>query len=262
MTSNNRRNKHGKGANKDPNSNFGRSPGPSREQSATPGQTSSPLPGGSGGRVGVGLGPGPGEQIHTGFNGTVPKHIYDFSKALAGEVRILLAEVGQLRDERRQLQYEIAEIMALKSKNTGSQEEYRGMPGGMYDHPDALAYAMAGLTFPPHPHDPLALTPVDPPPPQEPPAPASPAWRTVHKRAERKPRTKKATDIPQSIPSPSQVPPLEIPKPNVPAWAQWRPNPLLSPTPRHGSFSGGGGPGPATPPPRAGLFGPPSPPPK
>lgn len=144
MTSNNRRNKHGKGANKDPNSNFGRSPGPSREQSATPGPNSSPLPGGSGGRVGAGLGPGPGEQIHTGFNGTVPKsvsasfcqseptiliafyspmlylslfrisslfcasmafrHIYDFSKALAGEVRILLAEVGQLRDERRQLQ--------------------------------------------------------------------------------------------------------------------------------------------------------------
>ncbi|KAJ3930850.1 MAG: hypothetical protein NXY57DRAFT_1049286 [Lentinula lateritia] len=166
------------------------------------------------------------------------RHIYDFSKALAGEVRILLAEVGQLRDERRQLQYEIAEIMALKSKNTGSQEEYRGMPGGM-----------------------VTLTPVDPPPLQEPPAPASPAWRTVHKRAERKPRTKKSTGIPQSIPSPSQVPPLEIPKPNVPAWAQWRPNPLLSPTPRHGSFSGGG-PGPATPPPRAGLFGPPSPPPK
>ncbi|KAJ7327854.1 hypothetical protein DFH08DRAFT_884113 [Mycena albidolilacea] len=30
-----------------------------------------------------------------------PKYINDFSKALAGEVKILLAEVGKLRDERR-----------------------------------------------------------------------------------------------------------------------------------------------------------------
>lgn len=32
------------------------------------------------------------------------RYINDFSKALAGEVRILLQEVGKLRDERRQLQ--------------------------------------------------------------------------------------------------------------------------------------------------------------
>ena len=32
------------------------------------------------------------------------RYLNDFSKALAGEVRILLAEVGKLRDERRQLQ--------------------------------------------------------------------------------------------------------------------------------------------------------------
>lgn len=37
-----------------------------------------------------------------------------FSKALAQEVRILLQEVGKLRDERRQLQFEVAELLAVK----------------------------------------------------------------------------------------------------------------------------------------------------
>lgn len=32
------------------------------------------------------------------------RYLNDFSKALASEVRILLAEVGKLRDERRALQ--------------------------------------------------------------------------------------------------------------------------------------------------------------
>lgn len=34
----------------------------------------------------------------------VHRYLNDFSKALASEVRILLQEVGKLRDERRQLQ--------------------------------------------------------------------------------------------------------------------------------------------------------------
>lgn len=88
-----------------------------------------------------------------------------------------------------------------------------------FDHPDALAYAMAGLALPAPPgsSDPnLALAPVD-----QVPAPAPPAWRTVNKRAERKPRAPKK-GVPQAIPTPSQVPPLEVPRPNVPAWSQWR----------------------------------------
>lgn len=36
------------------------------------------------------------------------------SKALAAEVRILLQEVGKLRDEKRALQYEVAELLAAK----------------------------------------------------------------------------------------------------------------------------------------------------
>jgi hypothetical protein len=65
----------------------------------------------------------------------------DFSKALASEVRILLQEVGKLRDERRALQQyvstsplppttnpltttrsEIAELMAVKAKHSAGGE--------------------------------------------------------------------------------------------------------------------------------------------
>src|ERR1700761_7140631 len=108
-----------------------------------------------------------------------------------------------------------------------------------------------------------------PAPPPEPPAPAAarPGWRVVNKRAERKER---ALGKAQRPPSPGSVPPLEPPKPNVPAWAQWRrasisveffgaglpclaattftpqptPGPSAAPLPRSSS-----------PPPRSGLFG-------
>jgi hypothetical protein len=39
------------------------------------------------------------------------------SKALAAEVRILLQEVGKLRDEKRALQYEVADLLATKASN-------------------------------------------------------------------------------------------------------------------------------------------------
>ncbi|KAJ7230351.1 hypothetical protein GGX14DRAFT_582934 [Mycena pura] len=186
-----------------------------------------------------------------GGYGGAPKYINDFSKALAGEVRILLAEVGQLRDERRALQYEIAELMSMKSKHDAGGEytpEWR--PKHAEEEPPA--------------------------PPPEPPAAAAarPGWRVVNKRAERKER---ALGRAQRPPSPGSVPPLEPPKPNVPAWAQWRrasisveifraglpclaattftpkptPGPSAAPLPRSSS-----------PPPRSGLFGPSTPPPK
>jgi hypothetical protein len=42
-------------------------------------------------------------QAYPGLTGPC-RYIQDFGKALSGEVRILLQEVGKLRDERRQLQ--------------------------------------------------------------------------------------------------------------------------------------------------------------
>ncbi|OSD01025.1 hypothetical protein PYCCODRAFT_1413344 [Trametes coccinea BRFM310] len=177
-----------------------------------------------------------------GNYGAPPKYLNDFSKALASEVRILLAEVGKLRDERRQLQYEIAELMAVKSKHGA---------GGEFT-PDWA---------PKHPHDePMMPSSPTPPPPQsviDDGMPARPAWRTVHKREER--RQKAKAKALQAAPAP---PAITAPEPvNVPAWAQWKPNPMLSPVPVHGSPSA---PLPSdhTPGPRSGLFGPPTPPPK
>ncbi|KAK6988152.1 hypothetical protein R3P38DRAFT_280524 [Favolaschia claudopus] len=40
-----------------------------------------------------------------------PKYIIDFSKALANEVKILLGEVGKLRDEKRALEFVIDDVV-------------------------------------------------------------------------------------------------------------------------------------------------------
>ncbi|KAI8989025.1 hypothetical protein BD414DRAFT_460352 [Trametes punicea] len=176
-----------------------------------------------------------------GNYGAPPKYLNDFSKALANEVRILLAEVGKLRDERRQLQYEIAELMAVKSKH-GAGGEFT--PDWAPKHEESPA--------PPSPAPPAPPSVIDDG------MPARPAWRTVHKREERRQKAK-ARAI-QAAPAPP--PAITAPEPmNVPSWAQWKPNPLLSPVPVVGS--------PSAPlpsdhamPPRSGLFGPPTPPPK
>jgi hypothetical protein len=52
-----------------------------------------------------------------------------------------------------------------------------------------------------------------------PPPPARPAWRVVHKRGERKERTVSKTT---PAPAPPVAPTPELPRPNLPAWAQWR----------------------------------------
>ncbi|KAH7887239.1 hypothetical protein F5I97DRAFT_802007 [Phlebopus sp. FC_14] len=173
------------------------------------------------------------------YNGAPPKYLNDFSKALASEVRILLAEVGQLRDERRQLQFEIAELMALKSKHGAGGEyspDWRPQP---QDPP------------PPPPPPPPVATP--PPIDDGPPVQARPAWKVVHKST----RREKAPKSLPPAPAPAPVPAIEAPKPNLPAWAQWRPDPTLIPTT---IAPGPVSPRPMTPAARPGLFGPPSPP--
>ncbi|KAJ3795762.1 hypothetical protein GGU11DRAFT_817468 [Lentinula aff. detonsa] len=185
-----------------------------------------------------------------GFNGAPPKYLNDFSKALAGEVRILLEEVGKLRDERRQLQLqlsvssEIAELMAVKSKHS---------MGGQYAPPEWVAKQ---LEPPPAPL-PEELAP------PAPLQPAAPGWRTIHKRPERRPKSTKSIE-PQASPPPAlPAPHPHMAGPSALAWTQWRPNPLLSPAPRQGTpapFPGAAAPAPPLS--RGGLFGPPSPPPK
>ncbi|KAJ8094880.1 hypothetical protein PM082_010094 [Marasmius tenuissimus] len=162
------------------------------------------------------------------------KYMNDFTKVLAGEVRMLLAEVGKLREEKAQLQSEIGELMQLKSRNGARAIG----PGG------ELAIFTPG---PPGWGPPGMEPPPASPPPLDPSEPARPAWRTVSKRAPRK----------KPAPAPPPAPASPPPPPNMPAWAQWRPNPVYSPS-VPGSM---GSPMPGTPPPasRAGLFGPPSP---
>ncbi|KDQ56760.1 hypothetical protein JAAARDRAFT_36249 [Jaapia argillacea MUCL 33604] len=168
-----------------------------------------------------------------GYNGA-PKYINDFSKALANEVRILLEEVGKLRDERRALQHEISELMSLKSKH-GAGGEYSAdwMPKkGKGEEPP-----------PPPPTEPPAMEDI---------APAKPGWRTVAQKPAKGQRRKGGS-------SQAMVPLAPEPtKPNnMPAWAQWRPSTALAPQPQSAPP-----PQQPSPAPRAGLFGPPSPPPK
>ncbi|KAI9429059.1 hypothetical protein H4582DRAFT_1029319 [Lactarius indigo] len=175
-----------------------------------------------------------------------PKYLNDFSKALASEVRILLQEVGKLRDERRALQHEIAELMAVKAKHSA---------GGEYS-PDWRPKYLPEELMPPTPGP-----PPPPPPAEEAPAPdgpTRPAWRTVVKRPEPGPRRKGKAAAAAPPPPPPPPPAIEAPRPELPSWAQWRPNPNVHPVVR--------GPTPSqavvqAPPPRQGLFGPVTPPP-
>ncbi|KAJ7821162.1 hypothetical protein B0H13DRAFT_1555131, partial [Mycena leptocephala] len=52
------------------------------------------------------------EQVD--FN--VQGYLDEFSKALASEVRMLLGEVGKLREERRALQRELGYLLCMKAK--------------------------------------------------------------------------------------------------------------------------------------------------
>ncbi|KAJ7142685.1 hypothetical protein C8R44DRAFT_194186 [Mycena epipterygia] len=185
-----------------------------------------------------------------------PKYINDFSKALAGEMKILLAEVGKLRDEKRALQFEIAELMSIKAKHSEGLYAPGWEPGTQ-----------------------LQVAPAEPAPPA---APAPGGWRTVH--PPHVPRRKQQQQLQQQLqqqqqhqhqhqhqqqqqqqqlslrgkPAKSRVPPqpAPAPEPNLPAWAHWRPNPLLAP---------GAPAGPSmdvvSQPPRSGIFGPSTPPP-
>ncbi|KAF5350503.1 hypothetical protein D9756_008498 [Leucocoprinus leucothites] len=175
-----------------------------------------------------------------GFPGQNNKYVNDFTKALASEVRILLAEVGKLRDERRQLQYEIAELMAMKSKH-GSGGEYTA---DWQPKPTESQIEAPPPEVPPPPPPAIEAAPVQ----------ARPGWHVVHKRPERKAiKGKRPAAAPAPAPAAIAAPVPEPPRPELPAWAQWRPNPHLMPTPLSA---------PSSPAPPPGLFGPPTPPPK
>ncbi|EFI27492.1 hypothetical protein CC1G_15527 [Coprinopsis cinerea okayama7 len=102
----------------------------------------------------------------------VEGYLNEFSKALATEVRMLLGEVGKLREDRRALQHEIGFLLTMRSKYG---------PGGEFDPnwtpPAGTGPGGGGPGDGPPPPAPD----VPEPPPEAPPA-ARPGWRPVKKK--------------------------------------------------------------------------------
>ncbi|KAH8112336.1 hypothetical protein DFH11DRAFT_1728531 [Phellopilus nigrolimitatus] len=149
-------------------------------------------------------------------------YLDEFSKALAGEIRTLLGEVGRLHEQKRTLQFEIHTLMHMYSQYG---------PGGQFE-PDWRP-TMGPLAGPPMPGfgdlppgGPGGPGGPPPPGPDEPPPPAKPAWRTVQQRVPRRKRTGKSETL---APPPAQ--PVELMQERQPSWATWQPNPSFAPTP-------------------------------
>ncbi|KAF8336974.1 uncharacterized protein EI90DRAFT_2910894, partial [Cantharellus anzutake] len=66
----------------------------------------------------------------------VQGYLDDFSKALSAEVRMLLKEVGKLREEKRALQHELGMLLCMKSKYS---------PGGEFE-PDWWVTTLATVS--------------------------------------------------------------------------------------------------------------------
>ncbi|KAJ6572702.1 hypothetical protein DFH09DRAFT_1152550 [Mycena vulgaris] len=168
-----------------------------------------------------------------------PKYITDFSKALSIEVKILLEEVGKLRDERRAMQFEIEELRVIRARYGGPPSTASaGYIGGPYGT-QLIPEPEPGPPAPPHPPAPGAWRVVHPPPAMRRPALKAP---TKHKKI-----AAAASALPPAVPNPH-------PNADLPAWAQWRANPLLVPASTGTEVR--------APPPREGLFGPKTPPPR
>ncbi|KAI0752741.1 hypothetical protein C8Q80DRAFT_472567 [Daedaleopsis nitida] len=138
----------------------------------------------------------------------VQGYLDEFSRSLATEVRMLLSEVGKLREDKRNLEYQIGELLQFKSKYG---------PGGEFD--PSWKPAMTCV-----PTD--AAPPEPAPAPEEPeiPGPAPSAWRTINPRSSRRSRRSAAAAAPPP-PPPEPVPPA------TQSWATWQPNPAFQPSP-------------------------------
>ncbi|KAJ7625049.1 hypothetical protein DFH06DRAFT_1008213, partial [Mycena polygramma] len=148
------------------------------------------------------------EQVD--FN--VQGYLDEFSKALASEVRMLLGEVGKLREERRALQHELGYLLCMKAKYG---------PGGEFE-PDWKPPAGA-------PGGPPLDPPGPPPPPPDLPQ-AKPGWRTVTQRPTPRKQKKKEAAAPAPPGAPPGPPGLD-PRRQVASWATWQPDPNMQPTP-------------------------------
>ncbi|CAA7269900.1 unnamed protein product [Cyclocybe aegerita] len=139
----------------------------------------------------------------------VQGYLDEFSRALATEVRMLLGEVGKIREERRALQHEIGDLLCMRSKYG---------PGGEYE-PD-------WKPPPPPAPPPEAMAPSLP----DPPAAAfvPPAWRKVPPPREKKKKTKKSQQAAASTSAPPPAMPMaqqyDDARHQLTSWATWMPN--------------------------------------
>lgn len=114
---------------------------------------------------------------------------------------------------------EIAELMSVKSKH-GAGGEFTPNWAPKVRWLEFFCFMIGSNVGK---HEPPPMPELPPPPPAiedgGPPQPAKPAWRTVHKRPER--RRKQIT---AATPAPAPAPELASPpvKPETPSWAQWR----------------------------------------
>jgi hypothetical protein len=176
-------------------------------------------------------------NVQVPFN--VQGYLDEFSKSLATEVRMLLNEVSKLREERRNIQFEIGTLLSLRSKYEA---------GGMFD-PD-----WKPSTAPLAPQPPGDLPPDDPSGP--PPEPRQGAWRSVHQRGGFR-RTRKKSEPRPAGPIIETTPPACPPPDRAGSWATWQVQPGVEYTPPPSEPTVHLAP--EVPPPQRGLFGPRSP---
>ncbi|KAI0672290.1 hypothetical protein C8Q78DRAFT_1188212 [Trametes maxima] len=175
------------------------------------------------------------EAVKATANEQIPYNVQgyldEFSRSLATEVRMLLSEVGKLREDKRNLEYQIGELLQFKSKYG---------PGGEFDPSWKPAMTCVPTDAAQQPEPAPAPEP-EPDVPQQAPS----AWRSIHRGSRRSRRTQ-ATAPP---------PPPPEPVPQTQSWATWQPNPAFQPSPPPLAMEHHLAPSPGSP----GLFGPRSP---
>jgi hypothetical protein len=146
------------------------------------------------------------------------QYLDEFSKALAAEVRMLLGEVGKLREERRNLQQYVHTSVTIAITQTIVSEmgfllcmKSKYGPGGEFQ-PDWHPSTAAPPPEPPAPPPEVA--------PDLPPPATKPGWRQIGKRRGRK------RDTATQPPPPPQVPVHSVhhidPRRQVESWTTWQ----------------------------------------
>ncbi|KAI1786929.1 hypothetical protein LXA43DRAFT_897130 [Ganoderma leucocontextum] len=151
------------------------------------------------------------EAVKATANEQIPYNVQgyldEFSRSLATEVRMLLSEVGKLREDKRNLEFHIGELLTFKAKYG---------PEGQFDPSWKPTMTCVPAEAGPAPE-------AAPEPEPEVPQHAPSGWRTIPTRGSRRSRRTQA--------APPPPPPEPVPPPATQSWATWQPNPAFQPSP-------------------------------